>query len=606
MKFKDLFLFLEQEDPEDDVHNFNDDPEVDDVNNPPLPAMDDGDEPPADVEGGAMGNDVDVAGDEADQPTKPKKLSATQQIKQKWLSERPGLTDFQMAEAIGFFRTRRDGLRPYHPYGYIDPQTNRHYINTPEITSLVDRFPTMEPILSDLGKMLDLKNYPWEVMEFYIDIVQANNTIVDEENLVPGTKLPLDEQLAEAKERWSNRANQIVNEGGVIVYRIESKNESILYGSIQRVLNKMRAERGISRGNAYWCTTVPLNDRGRSNLWTNYRPQQAFYYVWDQNRDEEDEYYCSTIQAVQAGRGGPYTTVTLYNSTNSSVQWSEIVANYPQLNGKENLFPWFGETAKERQDITLDKISMRPGDKYYFGRIRMSERQAYVDSGRHVNKVQAFLTMDPQIRKLYVDKTTKENNDLQTRFLCDDPNDPFGILNILYLETKPENLYKYLDVKVLKSNLQIPEGILAIKKLIIGNNWRRWISDETTHHTLVALQTDKVNKNTKFGIMDIANGDIIKDPDYRVSGTETFVRIFDENGVTRKAPIVLQKYSFALGNGQLDPNQYFYVFTTTSAMTNKNDPNYLKGRIFDGPEGDEFINQQLEAGTLVSLSRKRS
>ena len=77
-------------------------------------------------------------------------------------------------------------------------------------------------------------------------------------------------------------------------------------------------------------------------------------------------------------------------------------------------------------------------------------------------------------------------------------------------------------------------------------------------------------------------------------------------GVTRKIPIVLQKYSYTLGDGQPDPNQYFYVFTTASAMTNKNDPNYLKGQIFDGPAGDEFINQQLDAGTLQSLSKKRT
>ena len=597
MKFKDLFL--EQEDewgaplpPEDN----------DDINNPPLPAGADDEDPPE--EGGEMGGDVDVAGNEPDQPArpaKPKKLSATQQTKQKWMSERPGLTDFEMAEAMGFFRNRRDRLRPYHPYGYVDPQTNRHYINTPESAILVDRFPQMEPTLSDLGKMLDLKNYPWEVMEFYMDTVQAQNTIIDEENLVPGTKLPLEEQLALAKEKYSEPGGQIFNEGGLIIYRIESKNESIKFGSIQRILKKMRTEQGDSRGSAYWCTTVPLNE-SRSNLWTNYRPQQAFYYAWDQNRDPDDEYYCTSIQAT---RNGSFTLVTLYNSTNSSRQWRDVTNIFPQLEGKENLFPWFDTTSKERQDITLDSITMRPGDKFYFGIIRDAEREAYVDSGRHVNKVAPFLKMSPQIRKLYVNKTTKENNDLQRRFLCDDPNDPFGILNILYLETKPENLYKFLN-HVLKTNLQIEEGILAIKKLIIGNNWRRWVSDENTQHTLVALQTNKVTKDTKFGIMDIANGDIIKDPDYRVSGTETFVQRKEVEGVTRKIPIVLQKYSYTLGDGQPDPNQYFYVFTTASAMTNKNDPNYLKGQIFDGPAGDEFINQQLDAGTLQSLSKKRT
>ena len=594
MKLRDLFL------------------EQDDELDPDLPIDDGGDEPAlpeipddGDVPAGAPPADPEA---EPDRPARPKKLSATQQIKQKWLGQNPGLTDLQMSDAIGFFRDRRDSLRPYHPYGYIDPQTNRHYINVPEITSIVERFPEMENTLSNLGTMLDLKNYPWDVMDYYVDIVRANNAVVDEENLVPGTKLPIEEQLQLAKERWTNPENQILNEGGVIVYKIESKNESIALGSIQRVLKSKRQQEGNSRGAAYWCTAVPLNDRGRSNLWSTYRPKRAFYYVWDQNRDESDPEYNTSVQTMEPNRRGggtSYTYVDLYNDTTSNRTWADIVAKYPVFEGKDHLFPWFGTTPKEREDLTLDAITMRPGDKYYFGTIPKSYQSAYVDSGRHVKKVKAFLTMDPKTRKLYVDKTTKEGNDLQTRFVCDDPNDPFGILEILRLQTKPENLYKYLDAKILKTNLEVPEGIMAIKKLIIGNNWRRWISDDVTNHTLVALQTEKINKNTKFGIMDIANGEIVKNPDYRVTKTETFVRVFNEEGVARKTPIVLQKYTYTLGDGQTDETQYFYVFTTTEAMTNRGSANYLKGKIFDGPAGEAFIDEQLAAGTLISLSRKR-
>ena len=591
MKFKDLFL--EQEDPD-----WLQQPEgggPDDV--PQMP-----DDEPEDEADGAMGAPP-APEVEPERPDRPKKISATQQIKQKWLGQNPGLTDFQMSDAIGFFRDRRDGLRPYHPYGFIDPQTNRHYINTPEITSLVERFPEMETTLSNLGIMMDLKNYPWEVMEYYVDLVRANNAVIDEENIVPGTKLPLEEQLQLAKDMWVRPENQIINEGGLIVYKIESKNESIALGSILRVLHNIRKAAGNSRGNLYWCTAVPLNDNSRSNLWTTYRPQRAFYYLWDQNRHQEVNEYCSSIQTHQ---NGSYTFVDLYNNTTPNLGWNEVVAMYPQLDGKEDRFPWFGTTTKEREDLTMDKITMRPGDKHYFGTIPKSYQEAYVDSGRHVKKVKAFLTMDAKTRKLYVDKTTKTNNDLQTRFVCDDPNDPFGILEVLRLEIKPENLYKYLDAKILKTNLDVPDGIMAIKKLIIGNNWRRWITDEVTNHTLIALRSDAfIDKNTKFGIMDIANAQIVKNPDYRVSGTETFVRVFTEDGITRKAPIVLQKYTYTSGAGQQDPNQYFYVFTTTDAMINKGSEHYLKGRIFDGPEGEQFIEQQMAAGALVSLSRKR-
>lgn len=582
-------LFLEQIDDVDPWGGDQIDPNVPD------------DELPNDNDDGMDPNEVPTI---QDQPKKKptKKISAKQQIKQKWEGQNPGITDFEMEDAYAFFMDRRVSLRPYHPYGFIDPETNRHYINVPELTTIVERFPSMAPVLENPATLMDLKNYPWDVIEYYMDIVRANNALVDEENIVPGTKLPLEEQLEIAKERWTHPENQIINEGTFIVYKIESKNESIALGSIQRVLNKMRNQQGNHRGNAYWCTTVPLNDTGRSNLWTTYRPQRAFYYVWDQTKAVDDELYCSSIQTMEPNKGsGPYTFVDLYNSTTTGVSWDEIVQKYPQLQGKQHLLPYFGITPKEREDLTIDSITMTPGDKYYFGTIPKSYQMAYVDSGRHVKKVRAFLTMDPQTRKLYVDKTTKTNNDLTTRFVCDDPNDPFGILEILRLQTKPENLYKYLDGKILKTNLGIPEGILAIKKLIIGNNWRRWLSDDATGDTLVAVLNQPISKNTKFGLMNIEHGEIIKDVQYRVTETKLYMSTRDDDGVIRRNVYLVQKYSYMLGDGGADQDQYFYFITTKEAITDKSSPNYLKGKYFDGPEGDMFLQQQVASGQLKKI-----
>lgn len=592
MKFKDLFLFLEQEDDwgnniEDDDFNPEDIPQIGadpidadpqvaaDRENPPLPA-------------------------EPERPAKPKKLSNKQQIKQKWSEQQPGLTDFQLEDAFTFFDLRRPGLRPYHPYGYIDPQTNRHYINVAEVTSIVERFPDMIPVFENKGTMMDMKKYPWEVMDFWMDIVRANNILVDEENIVPGTKLPLEEQLEMAKARWQEPANQIVNEGGLIAYKIESKNESIALGSIQRVLNHKRKSEGNSQGNAYWCTAVPLNDKGRSNLWTNYRPSNGFYFVWDQSKEELDKNYSVAILAKE---NGTYGTVDLYNSTTSGHRWENIVAIYPQLQGKEQYFRWFGTTRKERSDFTINMISMTPGHKYYFGTVSKLDQEAYVESGRHVTDVRAFLTIDPKTRKLYVDKTTKLNNDLQTRFICSDPNNPFGILEILRLETKPENLYKYLDAKILKTNLQVPEGILAIKKLIIGTNWRRWITDDKSNNTLVA-PTGKITADTKFGVINLEEGELIKDVQYRVTGTKSYVHQFDQDGIRRRVFYVLQKYTYILGDSNPDPDQFFHIFTTTEAMKKKDSPDYLKGAFFDGPDGEATIEREIANLGLVQLKTR--
>ena len=605
MKFQDLLknILLEQEDPEAvefDNHGNPIDPDAD-VH---LPIPDEN--PDFDyVRVHADNNPINPEAPPRPQEHRPERLSATQQIKMRWNKENPGVTDFEMDEAIGFFRDRRDALRPYHPYGYIDPQTNRHYVNIPELTSIVERFPSMEPILSRADTMRDQKNYPWEVMAYYIDIVRTTNELIDEENIVPGTQLPLTTQLELAKERWTTPQNQIFNQGNLIVYRIESKNESIAFGSIQRILNIKRKEEGNSRGNAYWCTTVPLNDRNRSNLWTNYRPQRAFYYLWDQTKDETDSRYCGAIQTMEPGSSlGPYTFVDLYNETATGVEWSDLVRMYPQLNGKQQLFPYFGTTPKERTDLTVDKISLTPGNTYYFGTVPKSYQKSYVDSGRHVNQVRAFLTMDPSTRKLYVDKTTKENNDLSTRFLCDDPNDPFGIIEVLRLQTKPENLYKYLDGKILKSNLGVPDGILAIKKLIIGTNWRRWLSDITTHQTLISSRGGNVLRGNKpkYGIMNIENGDLVKDIQYVAAIPRSYLfQYVDDNGIKQRKRYIFQRYDYTLGNGQTDPNEYFYFLYLVEALTDKNSEFYLKGKYYDGTEGDQFIQGKIASGEFKRM-----
>ena len=175
MKFKDL-LFLEQVDDwgaEQDPKDPQDD--NDDMNNPPLPADPD-DEP--------IGGEPEVKPEEP-RPAKPKKVSPTKQVKMNWMEQNPGITEIQTAEAVEFFRRRKYNLRPYHPYGYINPETGRHWINLPEITSLVLQFPLMETVLSQNDKMKDLKNYPWDVIDFYMDMIENIQNEIAQTNVIP-------------------------------------------------------------------------------------------------------------------------------------------------------------------------------------------------------------------------------------------------------------------------------------------------------------------------------------------------------------------------------------------------------------------------------------
>jgi len=601
MKFKEL-LFLEQQDdwgvePEQPEDN-------DGADNPQLPPEpdDDGEQPDQPEQPAEPGEPIDL---------KPKKISPTKQVKMKWMEETPGLTEIETAEAVEFFRRRKDNLRPYHPYGYIDPQTSRHWINLPEITSLVMRFPEMEPILSQEDRMKDLKNYPWDVMSYYMDTVQNAQNEIAETNIIPAIqKKPIEEKLEEAKRVWETTPANIFNDPNFKIRKIDSKHEAIVFGSIQRILKEKRDSRGDRSGSAYWCVTVPPNE-SRSNLWTNYRPggynPQGFYFVWDLERDETDKYYFTSVNPLPNQDPPKYSVVDLYNHT-SSMSWDEVVAVIPKLQPWKDRLAFYGTTRKEETDLTLDQVSLTKGHKFYLGNIRDVDKLAYVDSGRHINDVEAFSTLPFEARKLYVAKTSTENNDVQSRFLCNDPSTPYGLLDFLYLENKPQNLYKFLH-KLLKEQLGIDEGVLAIKKLILGTNWDRWLSDDEKHLTLIRKRPEgrRDMKQTKapYGIVNTQSGDIVKHNIYVSQFPKPYLKAYmGPDGRLVKERFFFQKYVAKSGDGNFDQNEGFYMLYPQSAIFKKNgnvNENYLKGQYFELDEGEDFINSKLNNGEFIKM-----
>lgn len=625
MKFKELLIeyLLEQNEPEDPGNGAHMDDEgnlVDANGNIIEPALDD--------MNGVRGFDDGEFADEPvgigpppprapqnrpQRPEQPKKLSRTQQIIAKWKEERPGITDQQASDAVAFFNERKDRLKPYHPYGYIDPATNRHYINLPEINALAERFPDMVPVLSDIVRIKDLSNYTWEQVSFYMDRIYRQAIEVDDENWVKGD-FTEDQRITMALQRWTKPYNQLINDGTLIVYRVECKAEAIALGAIDHAIFRkysnekilktlplnVRAEIGDMRwASQPWCISRPIGGQYGANLWTNYRPEKAFYFVLDNSKPEWHKYHIAALQSLE---GGGYELSPMTNSTEYPA-WGEIENIYPGLRGKKNLFPWFGTTQRERKELTLDTITFRKGDQYDFAVQPDAVHEAFIENNRYVRDVRCFLTLSFDNRKLYIDKATKENDDYKQRFLCDDPNDPFGILEILRVQRKPDDLYKYLDGFTLKQRLGIPDGILAIKKTIIGTNWRRWLSDVDTNLTLVSARNARlrVGDNPKYGLMDIENADFIKDVHYIAERPKLYVHttLKDESG--KPKIYMLQKYIYSTGNNQIDPNEYFYFLCVKDAVSNKNSDLYFKGKYYDGKEGDDFIREKIEKGEFKKI-----
>jgi hypothetical protein len=284
--------------------------------------------------------------------------------------------------------------------------------------------------------------------------------------------------------------------------------------------------------------------------------------------------------------------------------WGDVEQIYPALRGKQRLFPWFGTTAREKKELTLDVISFVKGNEYDFAVQPDAVHTTWIENGRFVPNVRAFLSLSFENRKLYIDKASKENDDYKVRFLCDDPNDAFGILEVLRTQkTKQGDLYKYLDGFTLKERLGIPDGILAIKKTVIGTKWRRWLTDAETNATLVSLRIGRMRTDIKpkYGIMNIENAEVIKDINYVAEKPQSYVytRGKDENG--RFKTYIFQKFLYSIGNGRVDEREYFYFLCLSDAFTNRASDSYLKGKYYEGRSGDEFIEGAISRGELKKM-----
>jgi hypothetical protein len=392
MKFKELLtnLLYEQHMPPDPDDDDEIDPE--DADNNPVDLNN------IDADGNPIDPDHDVPFDDWDfahyngedlplddprrvrsqRPKGPKKLTRTQMIMAKWKEESPGVTDQQLSDAVAFFNERKDRLRPYHPYGYIDPATNRHHINLPEIAVMVERFPNMENILSDTVKMKDLGNYTWEQISFYQDRIYRQAIETDDENWVKGD-FTEDQRIQMALQRWTKPYNQIINDGTLTVYKIECKNEAIALGALEHAIFRKYHEnektlkslppdvrrkiKNMEWAIQPWCIARPEGGSYGANLWTNYRPKWGFYFILDNSKPEWSAHHISAIEAVN---GGVYQLSTMTNTYETHQSWGDIEQIYPGLRDKEKLFPWFGTTPRETKELTLDTVTFNRGDVYDF------------------------------------------------------------------------------------------------------------------------------------------------------------------------------------------------------------------------------------------------
>lgn len=494
-------------------------------------------------------------------PKKPKKISPIDKLKAKWKEENPVLDDDVMDQTINFFNRHKNGLRPYK-----DPQTTTNYVNLPEITAMVVAFPDMKSILTDPVRIRDIQNYSWEQINYYVDRVSNEISTSDVDVEIKGDTI--DDRIQNAYKKWEEAPNKVVNEENFIAIRVESQNQSIALSRLQHLL----VER--DRIGMKFCIGYMQNES--TNFYFNYRNYSSYYFVMDKTKPKTDNYYISVIQAVDPNSQqiirGPYFITPIQNGTHENQKWDDIVQHYPILSGKQDLFKFFGTTQNEINDRTLSKINFDSNSNLYFGKQPVNTQKAYINSGRLINEKVAFSTLpynkDQNLRKEYIAATT--NLDYIQRFKCNDPSDPFGVLNIIQKETP--SLYKYLDGFILKQTLKLPMGVAGIKIKIIGSEYTAVYKSIEGGETLF-----KQKRGDLYGVMNVDTIKWEKDMGYLLTSTYPLIKMSD------RSQYLLQRFT----NG--DGDDIFYFLLNRREYLKKDSPNFGKGTYLNNDDAHKLM-----------------
>jgi hypothetical protein len=547
MKLHDIVLHILNEQPEEPIDGNQ-------IVNP-----EDGQEQPND--GQQEPEVTDEPSDEQPQaPVKPKKekpQSPIEKTKIKWLEENPHLNNLLMDEAIEFFNGRKNNLRPF-----IDPQSPGAARNMPEIFALKQRFPDFPA--EDVQKLKDIQSYSWEQIEFLMDRFNTTDAAAEVDFSIEGDT-PEDRKKS-ALDKWNKEYNKLIDENNIIVHKIEGKDESIALGRLQHILVE-------KYGGMRWCVTIPPGMG--SNLYSGYRDRRSFYFIMDKNKDESDPNYISAIQVVDMSKNsyeGPFVITPRPNGDQTGRSWEDIVNIWPGLQGKENMFRIIPLSKKEQFDGVLDRIRFypipqNPPATNDFAIQSRAIQEMYVDSpNRVINDPRSFMTMAEDLQKKYVAMTTLDNYKQKYKNL--DESKPFGMLEAL----GGRNL-KFLDA-VLKTQLGIRDGVLAVKASILKLNYKMSFSDSENDNIKMFISKG----SQKYGVMDLNTIEWIKPLTYIRTKAETFFTPED------RKMYILQRYTSE------DGSDYFYWLFPRENLTSKDKSSatHLKGKFLNKEEGDNI------------------
>lgn len=496
----------------------------------------------------------------------------------KWFGDTPTPEQMRRAETdLTLFSEKQKGLTPKNPavYTFLLRHDGNHGLTA-----------------FDPSKLMDISQYSLEEIESLLHEFK-DEALTTQEDEFAGKLDSSPEKVAASKKLWLSDRDVVVDEEGFKVHFVSDARESIKYGYYQQKLTEsLKGSDG--RLGQQWCVTGRNTNDSRGNLWGTYRPRRTFWFVIDESKNPKDnqnsevfKYYLSALQYCvndQDNRGNRYTgfkVTSLLNDGDNTKTWEQVVQLYPQLSEhieKFETFVKYDEGELLNKD-TISRITETPG-RNEFAAARREIKKAYIERGGTIKTERSWLSMDLDLRELYILTTTPR--DVIDKFQS------YELMKTIKMIGSEFNLLNK-HIKSLGSRLDENGRIVNqnMSDLGVGIIYQHLMKEEfivarsSIDNPLIQLLNSKVNKKS-FGLYHFGKNDwvihdgITFEPPYNENNTLLYV---DDQG---KDYLV---ESYVKNNGDIDNTTLYCVYPV-------NDENELgKGHFIGAKKWDELSSK---------------
>jgi hypothetical protein len=317
------------------------------------------------------------------------------------------------------------------------------------------------------------------------------------------------ERVAESKKMWYDTSTALISEGGLRVYEIKNQEQIVRMGYYyQNISARAQTIEGRRQFATPWCITCrgnhlpvrKVDENGNEygdrvggqvgNLYTYYRDENklTFYFIIDDNRPITDPYH---IASLGVKPWGTYQLTNQFNGGDVTRTWEYLVNEFPQLEGKKELFKSksFDKKDEVKKQTLLDIVNENEGNEYEFRRLPISQQEKYIQQGGYISKPISWQILTRQLKSNYINTINAGN--VLNKFN-----------NLPFIKEVMKDSGKHLDFKLRQisdgDNMPYKNGFKDLILKYIGNNYNiKALNILNDRHAMV-----RNYQNKKYGIFD--------------------------------------------------------------------------------------------------------